>query len=965
MPGREIDNIATLRARLAETEAALAALRDGSADALVTAGRVIGLVGAEKPYQTFFSAMNEGGLTLNADGYILHCNPRLSAMLGRDLATIRGCRFVDYITPEDGALFNELLSRDDAGSCETTLVRQDHAALPVRLSSRPMYLDAHRLFCLVVTDLTERLQAEAIIRQKEAKMRGIFLAAPIGIGLVVHGLLTEVNQKLCDMTGFSADELLGKSSRLLYPSDEIFEYVNRENYNKIATHGVGTIETRFRHKNGSAFHVLLSSALIIPGNRAAGLAFTALDISDQKQAEEILHRAAVVFNNSQEGILICDSQNHILDVNPSFCRITGYRREEVLGRNPSIMQSGLHDTNFYQWMWQSLTQHNAWRGEIWDRRKNGEIYAELLSIDVSRDEKTGAPVNYVGVFSDITRIKEYEKEIDRIAHYDPLTGTPNRRLLADRLENSLGRARRSAKFVAVSYLDLDGFKDINDRYGHEQGDRLLLEITQRLSGSMRSGDTLSRLSGDDFVILLNDLGQDQECVQILDRVLTTVSAPVLVNGMTHSLTASIGVTIFPCDDTDVDTLLRHANQAMIRAKETGKNRFHLYDPEYDRQIKAQRDALQRLTEALEREELVLYYQPKVNMLTREVVGAEALIRWQHPERGLLAPGEFLHLLEGTQLEILVGEWVIESALKQISAWRMNGLLLTVSVNISPSHLQRENFVERLQGILARYPEVSPDNLELEIVESSAIDDLARAAKTLSACLDLGVRFALDDFGTGYSSLTHFRKLPVKTLKIDQTFVRDMLDDAEAFGIVENVVHLAKVFDRSVIAEGVETPEHSTLLILLGCHLAQGYGISRPLPPNRMIEWVAHWKRNTDHQDPLAVGSNLADSSHYNAPKALSNDFRDEPEPQPTIHSLQQRLKRWCSVNKATTYRQWHEYMALEESYENFHAFASEVLALTAAGQHPSSEVCFSDLLSSRDMLVARLDQFVQRVKTVK
>ena len=830
-----------LRARLAEAEAALAALCDGSADALVTANGVIGLIGAEKPYQTFFSAMNEGGLTLNADGHILHCNPRLSSMLGRDLETIRGRCFSDYITHRDIALFNELLSQEGAVSCETTLIAQDQTMLPVRLSLRPMYLEAQRLICLVVTDLTERLRAEEDIRQKEAKMRGIFLAAPVGIGLVVSGLLTEVNQKLCDMTGFHADELLGQSLRLLYPNDEIFEFVNREKYNQISAYGFGTIEAHFKHKNGAVFHVLLSSAPLIPGNRAAGLAFTALDISERKLAEEVLQRAAIVFNNSQEGILICDGHNRILDVNPSFCRISGYPREEVIGKNPRILRSGLHDDDFYRWMWQSLTKDNAWRGEIWDRRKNGEVYAELLSIDVTRDEKTGAAVNYVGVFSDITKLKEYEKEIDRIAHYDPLTGTPNRRLLADRLENSLGRARRNTKSVAIGYLDLDDFKSINDSHGHEQGDQLLLKVSQRLSGLMRSGDTLSRISGDDFVMLLNDLDQDHECVRILDRVLTTVSEPILINGTTHALTASIGVTIFPCDDTDADTLLRHANQAMINAKEAGRNRFHLYDPEYNRQVKAQRDALRRLTEALDRDELTLHYQPKVNMLTREVVGAEALIRWQHPERGLLAPGEFLHLLDGVSLEISVGEWVIENALKQIAAWRSVGLLLAVSVNISPNHLRREDFVERLQAILARYPEVPPATLELEIVESSAIGDLARAARTMSACLELGVHFSLDDFGTGYSSLTHLRKLPVKTLKIDQSFVRDMLDDAEAFGIVENVVHLAKVFNRSVIAEGVETTEHSRLLILMDCHLAQGYGISRPLPPAHMIEWVASWQ----------------------------------------------------------------------------------------------------------------------------
>jgi diguanylate cyclase (GGDEF)-like protein/PAS domain S-box-containing protein len=675
-----------------------------------------------------------------------------------------------------------------------------------------------------------------------------------------------------------------------------------------------------------------------------------------------------VFASSQEGILISDADNRIIDVNPAFTRITGYSREDVLGQDPRCLSSGRQDAEFYAAMWAAIEAQGGWQGEIWNRRKSGEAYPELLSINVVTDAQ-GQLRHYVGVFSDITALKAHEAELDRIAHYDVLTGLPNRRLLGDRLDQAVARARRSGRILAICYLDLDGFKPINDRYGHDAGDRMLVEIARRLQRASRGDDTLARLGGDEFVLLWNDILQDSECVLALDRILGEVAAPVEIDGALVAVSASIGVTLFPRDNADADSLLRHADQAMYRAKEDGKNRFHLYDPEHDRQLKARRDVLRRLAQALVRGELVLHYQPKVHLTEGTVIGVEALIRWQHPEQGLLAPGEFLDYLAGSELEAAVGEWVIDTALAQVETWNADGLDLQVSVNISPDHLQSPNFVERLATALARHPAVTRDQLELEILESAAIGDMESASRTLADCLALGVRFALDDFGTGYSSLTYFRKLPVHTLKIDQAFVRDMLDDPEDLGIVDSVVRLAYVFNRPVIAEGVETLEHGAMLVYLGCYLGQGYGIARPMPAAQVAGWVRHWQGQSAWRDlggaalPRdSVVLIVAASSHrrwIDAVEAYVTGGANGGTPPQGIRDC--RFGRWYGGSGRNSYGHLGEYQEIGPLHEQVHRLADELIALVDSAQAETARARLPELWTLRDQLIQRLDQLMARV----
>jgi diguanylate cyclase (GGDEF)-like protein/PAS domain S-box-containing protein len=605
--------------------------------------------------------------------------------------------------------------------------------------------------------------------------------------------------------------------------------------------GTQTYESQVRTADNGDRDVVFNKATFTRADGSlGGLVGVILDVTSSKKTEERLRLAASVFANTLEGIMITDAGARIIDVNEGFTRITGYERDEVLGENPRMFSAGRQDAAFYREMWRTLRDHGSWRGEVWNRRKSGEIYAQMLSIAEVRDD-AGQVQQFVGLFSDISRLKEHEAELDRIAHYDPLTGVPNRRLLADRMSQDLARARRTGKCMALAYLDLDGFKPVNDRLGHDAGDQLLIVAARTLQAALRAGDTVARLGGDEFVLLLNDLDGTRECMHILDRVLQGLSRPAAVNGESISVTASIGVTLFPQDDADADTLLRHADKAMYQAKEAGKNRYHLFDPEHDRQIRARHASLQRLAQALDRGEFVLHYQPKVDLTSRRVIGAEALLRWQHPQRGLLLPGEFLETLVGTHVDVALGEWVIGSVLQQIDAWRAQGLHLRVSANVSAYHLQRPDFAQKLAHVLGRHPEAIADALELEILESAAIGDMEHASRTLEAGIAMGMHFSLDDFGTGYSSLTHFRRLPVETLKIDQTFVRDMLEDAEARRIVESVVHLAQAFNRTVIAEGVESDAHGEILVQMGCRYAQGYGIAAPMPPEDLPQWVAQWQ----------------------------------------------------------------------------------------------------------------------------
>ncbi len=649
-------------------------------------------------------------------------------------------------------------------------------------------------------------------------------------------------------------------------------------------------------------------------------------VVERSRAESRLQLAASVFTHAREGIMITDAQGSIIEVNDTFSRITGYPRDEVLGRNPRLLQSGRQGPDFYAQLWKQVKQNGQWTGEIWNRRKNGEVFAEMCTISVVQDAR-GQTQNYLALFSDITPLKAHQQELERLAHYDNLTGLPNRTLLADRLRQAMAHCSRSNKSLAVVYLDLDGFKEVNDQHGHNVGDELLVVVAGRMSAVLREGDTLARMGGDEFVAVLLDLDAAADCETVLERLLQAASQPVDVGELRVQVSASIGVTLYPQDGADADQLMRHADQAMYQAKHRGKNCFHLFDVDQDAALHAHHEIMERVRQGFRRREFVLHYQPKVNLRDARVQGLEALIRWQHPERGLLPPSEFLPAIQHTDVMIELGQHVVESALSQLHQWRAVGLGWPVAVNIAAQHLTMKDFVPWLKATLERYPEVPASLLELEIVETAALDDVRQVAAVIDACHALGVTFAIDDFGTGYSSLSYLKSLPADRIKIDRSFVRDMLDDSSDLAVVRGVISLANVFHREVVAEGLDRPEQGVLLMQMGCDVAQGYGIARPMPGDEVPAWVARyvpdrlwarWARQLWDMDDLPLL--LAGHDHARAVTALLHGTASELEAT-TARAMAQatcRLSQWLEGRAATVYAHMPSYAVLVQRHADLH-----------------------------------------------
>ena len=549
-----------------------------------------------------------------------------------------------------------------------------------------------------------------------------------------------------------------------------------------------------------------------------------------------------------------------------------------------------------------------------------------------------------------------------LAHHSrrlPMTRGHHEFNLTQRRAGKNGRPHRKDSLVAVVYLDVDDFKTINDSHGHGVGDALLVAVAQRMKDALRDGDTLSRIGGDEFVAVLVNLEQVKSYQPAVERLLLAAAAPVSVDGLSLQVSVSIDVTIYPNDISDADLLLRHADQALYVAKQSGKNRYHLFDVAHDAAVSTLREGLQHLRAAFDQGEFVLHYQPKVNMRSGEVVGAEALIRWQHPQRGLLTPSAFLPLIESDALAVDLGEWVIAKALTQIERWREQGQDIPVSVNIAASHLQRADFAARLQQMLAAHPSIKPGDLAMEVLESSALDDLSQVSQIIKDCQSLGVSFALDDFGTGYSSLTYLKRLPVSLLKIDQSFVRDMLDDPDDLAILEGVIGLSTAFRRDVIAEGVETVEQGELLLELGCEQAQGYGIGRPMPASDFPRWAAAWrpdarwigKESARREDlPLLFAQIehrawLADMEKY-----LSNELAEPP----SLVLNQSRFGSWLATKTRSCHTGRAVFQTAEHAHGKAHALALELCELKAHGRTREALARRDELRTLGDTVLAYL-----------
>lgn len=685
-------------------------------------------------------------------------------------------------------------------------------------------------------------RTESALVESEGRYRGIYeCVSEVIYTIGCDGNFLSISPSGQQMTGWPIGEWNGKPFvMVVHPDDqaramEVFQKA-------LAGQSTPSFEVRIRKSSGQYFDVEHSLVPLTSGGTVTALLGIARDISERKRMELELRMSeakfAALFSLTPQPMALTRlADGTMLDVSRSYAEYFGYQREELLGRTTLAGDLGFWVDNEQRRHWKEQIERD---GEVLAfetslQRKDGSVGTVLIS--GKRIEMDAEPCVIV-TLHDISERKQHAEYLEQIAHHDPLTGLPNRLLLRDRMRQAIARNRRSGRHVAVCYLDLDGFKDVNDRLGHDVGDQVLIDAGKRLMAVVRSGDTVARLGGDEFVILLSDLADDEECRTALDRLLRTVSAPYAIgDSECRGISASLGVTVFPDDPVDPDTLVRHADHAMYAAKQAGKNRYQMFDARLEQRIELRHATLRELAQALRSGQFCLYYQPKVDCRQGRVVGAEALLRWQHPTLGLLPPAEFIPLIDDSDLALEVGEWVIRVAIEQIGLWQREGIDLRISVNAFARHLLHPGFAETLGMLLKQHPEVRPEYLQIEIVETTALRDLDAIRAVIEDCGKLGVTFSLDDFGTGYSTLTHLRQLPATEIKIDKVFVGQMLDRREDRVIVEAIIGLGQAFNRAVVAEGAETSAHISRLLALGCDVIQGYALARPMAAEKIPGWV--------------------------------------------------------------------------------------------------------------------------------
>lgn len=810
----------------------------------------------------------------------------------------------------------------------------------------------------------EELQfAQAELQATKNRYFELYHTAPFGYcTLNEEGRIVEANTTL--------SELLGRPNiKLLHHAiTEFIDYLDQDTFylckqcDASQINGLKTCEVRFKNMDGRRFwaRLTLSPAFDEDDNPTTRLVVE--NIEDRKAADEQLQLASGVFDVAGEGIMVTDSNNNILSVNPAFTDITGYTQAEVVGKNPKLLSSHEHPPEFFQMLWHNLNLKGYWRGELINRKKNGDLFNEIMHITVVKSEQ-GAVKNYVALFNDNTEVKHQQAQLENLAHFDSLTGLPNRVLMADRLSQAMIQARRDEQPLAVVFLDLDGFKEVNDNYGHNFGDELLVRLSKDMQAVLREGDTLARIGGDEFVVVFPGLHNLNAAIPLLNRLLDAASQSIKINSRTTQVSASLGVTFYPQSSAvDADHLLRQADQAMYQAKLLGKNRYELFNIEQNDTLQEHYKATEDIRNALQAEEFTLFYQPKINMITGKLLGVEALIRWRHPTRGLLSPAEFLPIIEEHPLSIEIGEWVLNQALSQVARWQENNINVAVSVNISAHQLMKANFFERLESILESHSTVAPQQLEIEILETSKLEDVIETSKLIRQCKQLGVTFSLDDFGTGYSSLTYLKQLPIKLIKIDQSFVKEMIHNVKDLTILEGVISLAAAFKHDILAEGVETVEQGEILLQLGCYRGQGFAIARPMRPEMLSKWLAEWelppswkKVSLKKQDELPLL--FAAIEHRAWVLSVETYIQSDSEQTEQVVPLKAnecRFGEWIGNLGEEIHGSNKVFIEIKTLHEQLHQLADEIIELHQQGHPKNAAKLLPKLLKLTDKMTKYL-----------
>ncbi|KPY34482.1 Sensory box/GGDEF domain/EAL domain-containing protein [Pseudomonas syringae pv. primulae] len=734
-----------------------------------------------------------------------------------------------WAVPGMGPGLLEQLQKGNIRNLEVPLRRKNGQTFSGLMSAQPFNLGTKPAVLVVVRDITPFKQAQRQLQLSEEKFAKAFHASPDGLTIsrVRDGVILEVNEGFSRITGYTEKQCLERSTLDLGIWADLSE--RQAMIGHIKRHGsVHEFRTRIRGSEGNIRLCELSAhPVLIDGEDC--LLTISRDVTERQHMQEKLHLAATVFESTAEGVLITDTRQRIHAVNRAFSEITGYSETEAIGHTPRLLASGQHDSAFYAAMWHQLTAEGHWQGEIYNRRKNGDIYPSWLTISAVRN-KDDLITHFVAVFADISSLKHAQARLDYQAHHDPLTGLPNRTLFENRLQTALLHSEESGSLGAVLFLDLDRFKHINDSLGHPVGDLLLKGIAQRLKEHLRDIDTVARLGGDEFIVLLPGLLQPSDAVSIANKLLACFSAPFQAGEHEFFISSSIGCSLFPNDGTDVATLVKNADAAMYRSKAKGRNRVESYTRDLTSQASERIALEQELRRALDRNELSLSFQPKTSLQTNSMVGAEALIRWSHPTFGEVPPEHFIPLAEENGMILQIGDWVIEQACLQMHAWRKTHKPFgPLSVNLAGAQLRQPHLVTRIEQLLADNG-LEPGCLQLEITENFIMSQTQEALAVLHKLKKLGVQLAIDDFGTGYSSLSYLKRLPLDILKIDQSFVRGLPEDTHDAAIVRAIIALGRSMQLTVIAEGVENSEQQQFLAAEGCEQMQGYIVSLPLPP---------------------------------------------------------------------------------------------------------------------------------------
>jgi len=796
-------------------------------------------IGNDRLMRALFKEAPFAMMLLNADRQVLQINragEHLFGMSGRELvgrtcdAVLQCFQSCGHCPVQRG---QSKVKLDEIAGIST-----QNQPIPLLRSAVMFGDDDEKVILEVFIDLTERKQAENLVarlgRILDDSFNEIYVFCANSLRFI------QVNKGAQQNLGYTLEEL-----KALTPLDLKPEFTRQAFEALIAPlrrseRRTVTFETVHRRKDGSQYPVEVCLQLSRDETPPVFFAIIA-DITERRRAEAQMHQLSSAVEQTDDVVMITDLQGIIQYVNTAYERTTGYSRQEVLGLNASVVKSGEHNRSFYEHLWRTILAGRVFHGVLVNRKKSGSLYYEEKTITPLKDAD-GNLVCFVSTGKDITDRRLAEERLHQLAHYDPLTDLPNRVLLQNRLKHAMMEANRLERLVAVMFLDLDRFKIINDTLGHDAGDALLRKVAERFAACLRPGDTVSRLGGDEFTIVLANVAHVDDVTRVAQKILDQLQSPFRIGGRDLFVSSSIGITLYPLDEKDSSNLLRDSDIAMYRAKELGGNTFQFYTPELNVRAARRLDLETGLRQALERQELVLHYQPLVDMKTGRIQGMEALLRWQHPEYGLILPLEFVPIAEDTGLIIPIGEWVLKTACTQIKAWHDTGFpALQVAVNLSSKQLRDKNLIAAVQralaesGIEARY-------LDLELTESVLMQDMDLASRILTELKKMGVSFSLDDFGTGYSSLSYLKRFPIDCLKIDRSFVRDIITDPVGAGLVKAIIAMANVLHIQVIAEGVETYEQLDFLRRNGCDITQGYFCSPPVDAATFTDLLRVWDK---------------------------------------------------------------------------------------------------------------------------